>query len=85
MGQTIINRTQATSNHDGLVISPAQTTRALLKTAEITQQVGPSKLIVKRRPTQWPFNHDLQWRSDSIRCAVVIRFPRRHGIIKAQM
>ena len=59
-----INRAQATRNHDGLVIAPADAVHVagdgLLVLAEITRQAGAAKFIVKSRAAQWPLGHDLQ-------------------------
>ena len=72
-----VNRAQATSNHDGLVVAPANRVHirrgGLLVLAEITQQVRAAKLVVERRTAQGAFGHDLQGAGDVGRAAIVLR------------
>ena len=59
-----INHAQAASNHDGLVVAALNgvggALYALLKFAEVAQQIGAAKLIVKSCATERAFGHDLQ-------------------------
>ena len=65
-----INHTQATSNHDGLVVAALLVLERgvthrlvghrLLVFAKVTQQIGAAKLVVERRAAQGALDHDLQ-------------------------
>ncbi len=59
-----INNAQAAGNHDGLVVAAQHAIHVaghgLLVFAEVTQQVGPAKLVVEGRAAQGAFDHDLQ-------------------------
>ena len=80
-----VNHAQPAGNHDRLVVAalrlmlwPAivQTVvQRLLIFTEIPQQIRPPKLVVERRPTQRPIQHDLQGAGN------VRRFPINWGQI----
>ena len=55
----IVNRTNTTRNHDGLVITATLTIDGLFKDTEITTQIRTTKFIIERSTTQRTFNHDL--------------------------
>ena len=74
VGLGSVNHPQAAGNHDGLVVAAMHRVRAaghtLLVFPKIAQQIGPPKLVVKGRPTQGPFDHDLQGAGDVLGLAV---------------
>ena len=57
-------------DHDGFVIPPDLAFKLLLENPEITDNVGSTKLVIERGPTDRGFNHDLQRRGDPVRLAV---------------
>ena len=73
-----VNHAQSTGDHDGLVVAAlllhlalrSGVRNALFVLAEVTQQVGPAKLVVEGRATERPFDHDLQRAGDVIGLAV---------------
>ncbi len=88
MRQAGINRAQTTCNHDGLVVTHlallgAAVCRggsdALLVLAEVAQQIGAAKFVVKRRTTQGAINHDLQRAGDMFGLAVAAAVQARDG------
>src|SRR5690242_14810532 len=60
----------ASRQHDGLVVAAHLARNKLLKSAKITCEVWPSKLIVECRSPDRSFQHDLQCRGDALRFAV---------------
>ena len=69
-----VNHPQAAGNHDGLVITALHPVCAaghtLLVFPKVAQQIGPPKLVVKRRAAQGAFDHDLQGAGDVLGLAV---------------
>ena len=59
-----VDDTQATGNHDGLVVAALHrinvTDRSLFVFAEVAQQVRAAELVVERRATQGAVDHDVQ-------------------------
>ena len=72
-----INITNAARNHDGLVIAVANAIDGLFKYAEIATQNRASEFVIECGATERAFDHDLQWRSNAFRLAVLRRFPRQ--------
>ena len=66
----LANIAKATRDHDGLVI-PANTAGSPgFKGAEITRQIGATKLVIESRCANRPLGHDLQRRDNAVRAAV---------------
>ena len=66
----LANIAKATRDHDGLVVT-ADTAGSLgFKGAEITRQIGSTKLVIKSRCANRPLGHDLQRRDNPVRTAV---------------
>src|SRR5690606_36111603 len=78
VSQAIVNRTQTTGNHDGLVVAPALIASRLFKSTEVTQQVGTTKFVIEGSTTNRAFNHDVQRAGDTVRNTVGVFFPRFH-------
>ena len=57
--QLSVNAPQATRNHDGLVVAALNTVDPLLILSKETQQIGPTKFIVKGRTAKGAVDHDL--------------------------
>ena len=70
--------TQAASDHHGLVVATGfrapRRCNGLLKSTEVTIQVGATKLVVERGAAERAFDHDLQRRNDA-RWLAVVFFP----------
>ena len=79
-----IDHAQAAGQHDRLVVAALlglrlrrascvldRVAQALLVLAKVTQQIGPAKLVVERRPAQRPLDHDLQRAGNVRRLAVI--------------
>ena len=64
------NIADATGYHDRLVVAAHLAGNLLFVGAKVTRKIGPPKLVVKRRPTNRAFEHDLQCRCDASRFAV---------------
>ena len=64
------NVTEASGDHDGLVVSPDAVGRSGFKGSEVACEIGPAKLIVKGCRTNRALGHDAQWRDDSARAAI---------------
>src|SRR5690606_2902990 len=50
----------AACDHDRLVIAAHLVADALLESAEVAGEIGPAELVVERRASDRPFDHDLQ-------------------------
>src|SRR5438128_109336 len=74
----------ATGEHDGFVITTHLAGNLLLETAEITEQIGPTELVVERCPANRSLEHDVQCGGDAIRLTVV-SLPRLHEPGNTQM
>ena len=59
-GEFALHHAQAPRNHDGLVVAALHTVNHLLVLAEITEQIGAAKLVVKGRTAQRTLGHDGQ-------------------------
>ena len=55
---------QTARDHDGLVVTAHHAVHRQFVFAEITQQIGPAKLVVEGRATQRALGHDLQRAGD---------------------
>ena len=64
VGLAGVDHTQATGNHDGLVVAALHRInvagRSLFVFAEVAQQVGAAELVVERRAAQRAVEHDVQ-------------------------
>ena len=69
-----VDHAQTASDHDGLVVAALHgvdvAAGALLEFAEIAQQIGPAKLVIKCSAAQWALSHDVQSAGDVARLAI---------------
>ena len=75
-----VDRAQAASDHDGLVVAAAHAvdvaSGGLLVFPKIAEQVGPAEFVVEGRATQRALQHDLQRAGNMGRTAVGVRLRR---------
>ena len=62
---------EAPRNHDGLVVATHTFAGRHLEGPEVTAQIGPAKLVVKRRGAKRTIRHDLKWRHNAIGLSVI--------------
>ena len=75
---------QAARNHNRLVVAVNLLVKGLLKGAEITQQVGATKFVVKRCAANGGFKHNVQRGRNAVGFAVIV-FPRQPEIGNLQI
>ena len=64
LGLLGVDLPQTARDHDGLVVTAHHAVHRQFVFAEITQQIGPAKLVVEGRATQRALGHDLQRAGD---------------------
>ena len=66
---------EAPRNHDGLMVATHTFAGRDLEGPEVTAQIGPAKLVVKRRGAKRTIRHNLKRRHNAIGLSV-IQLPR---------
>ena len=68
---------EATRNHDGLVVATHTFAGRHFEGPEITTQVGAAELVVKRRGAKRTIRHDLKRRHNAVGLSVIqLPWPR---------
>ena len=62
---------EAPRNHYGLVVATHTFAGRHLEGPEVTAQIGPAKLVVKRCGAKRTIRHDLKWRHNAIGLSVI--------------
>ncbi len=85
MSKAIVDTTQATGNHNRLVIAPTDVAGSLLVAAEIAQQIRAAELIVECGAAQGAFNHDVQRTGNALGPAMGVLLPGLGCVVEVQM